>query len=152
MQVQWVVPGEQLSFPSGHALRAFYLCFLLTESELTGRYLPLAPSPFYLFPWAAAVGFSRIAKGRHFPLDVAFGAAIGIGLGVYVPNHPRNKLALWGKTLGGSTIAVQWSLYLLWHETRQPRALLPLRFDWNPNAGTSHCARTCMFQGMCDSD
>ena len=111
VQVQWVFPGEQLSFPSGHTIRAFYLCFLLADSQLTGRYLPLAPSPLWLLPWAAAVGCARVAKGRHFPLDILFGASIGLFLGVTVPNNPRTKAALWAKTIGGSVICLQWGCF-----------------------------------------
>ncbi len=73
-----------LSYPSGHATTAFALATLLTLG------LPLAwPLPAALYALAAAVGYSRLHLGVHFPLDVLSGAALGTGWGI-----------LWGALLG----------------------------------------------------
>jgi membrane-associated phospholipid phosphatase len=62
------------SFPSGHSAAAW--AFATGAScELPG----LAP---ILFPMAAAVAYSRVYAGVHYPSDVAGGIAIGIGSGV----------------------------------------------------------------------
>jgi len=66
------VLGEQLryrSFPSGDTQTAFTAATYL--SLLLPRWAPL------LFAVATAVGFSRIYKGAHFPLDVIAGGLIG---------------------------------------------------------------------------
>jgi len=60
------------SFPSGHAAAAFAAATALIygfRSRL--RFAWLAPAAF--------VGFSRVACGAHFPLDVAGGALLGSG-------------------------------------------------------------------------
>jgi undecaprenyl-diphosphatase len=68
-------PGEHLrskkSFPSGHTVSAFALAFVIA---------PRVRRRWRAVPWllAAAVGFSRIYLGVHWPLDVVGGAAIGV--------------------------------------------------------------------------
>jgi hypothetical protein len=67
------------------------LCFLLPDSALVGG---LLPGPSYLstavlLPWACLVGLSRVMKGRHFPLDILFGALIGTALGSHMESHSR---------------------------------------------------------------
>mgnify|MGYP001074142128 CR=1 FL=1 len=64
------------SFPSGHTAAAFAF------ASAAGRQLPAASVP--LRALAAAVGYSRVHTGVHYPLDVAAGAAIGIGIGRFV--------------------------------------------------------------------
>ena len=58
------------SFPSGHTATAFAAAFSLK---------PTVPRWVYRFAvvGAAAVGFSRIYIGAHFPLDVLFGMSAG---------------------------------------------------------------------------
>lgn len=61
------------SFPSGHAASAAAFTFgVATDSRRTGAALA---------PLAAAVAYSRIYVGVHYPLDVAVGAAVGAGVG-----------------------------------------------------------------------
>lgn len=64
------------SFPSGHAGGAFALA-----TVAAARYKKLAV-PAYL--GATIIGVSRIYLGRHYPSDVAGGAALGIASGLLV--------------------------------------------------------------------
>ncbi|MFN2467908.1 MAG: phosphatase PAP2 family protein [Gaiellaceae bacterium] len=65
------VPADP-SFPSGHATMSFACALLLTWSRPR-----LAP---FLFALAAAVAWSRVYVGVHYPLDVLGGAALGLAL------------------------------------------------------------------------
>jgi undecaprenyl-diphosphatase len=67
------VPGTH-SFPSGHAATSFACAAALTwfAPQLAGPLLVLA----------AAIAFSRVYVGVHYPLDVAGGAALGAAIGV----------------------------------------------------------------------
>jgi undecaprenyl-diphosphatase len=57
------------SFPSGHAATSFAAATMLSFG-----FPRLAP---FLFVLAAAVAFSRVYVGVHYPLDVLGGAALG---------------------------------------------------------------------------
>lgn len=66
------------SFPSGHTTIAFACATVLVGIA------PRLAAPCFVL--AAAIGFSRIYVGVHYPLDVIGGAALGvlIGLGLTV--------------------------------------------------------------------
>jgi undecaprenyl-diphosphatase len=58
------------SFPSGHAATSF-----AAATVLTFAFPRLGPALFLL---AAAVAFSRVYVGVHYPLDILGGAALGV--------------------------------------------------------------------------
>ncbi len=66
---------EMTSFPSGDATAALALATLL------GIYYPKSKWLFWLL--ALGSGLSRIARGRHFPSDVIFGAGLGVACAVF---------------------------------------------------------------------
>ncbi len=75
------------SFPSGHAASAFaFVTATALESRRAGALLA---------PVAAAVAYSRIFNGVHYPLDVASGATIGSAAAIATrlawPNLPSGE-------------------------------------------------------------
>ena len=63
------VPRDH-SFPSGHAATSFACATVLAWA------FPRLAVPLYLL--AAAIAFSRVYVGVHYPLDVLAGAALGL--------------------------------------------------------------------------
>jgi undecaprenyl-diphosphatase len=78
------------SFPSGHAATSFAAATILTAA------VPRAAPLWYLL--AAAIGFSRVYVGVHYPLDVVggaiLGAAIAIALLRLAGGRPRSRAAM----------------------------------------------------------
>jgi membrane-associated phospholipid phosphatase len=69
------MPGST-SFPSGHAASAFAFAYAV------GRHLPGLAVPIRLL--AAAVAYSRVHTGVHYPGDVVVGSVTGAGTGAIV--------------------------------------------------------------------
>jgi membrane-associated phospholipid phosphatase len=64
------------SFPSGHAASAFAYAYAV------GRHLPALAVPIRLL--AAAVAYSRVHTGVHYPGDVVIGSVLGAGTAAMV--------------------------------------------------------------------
>jgi undecaprenyl-diphosphatase len=69
------------SFPSGHATTSFACATVLALA------LPRLAVPLLVL--AAAVAWSRVYVGVHYPLDVLAGAALGALIGAAVPRFAR---------------------------------------------------------------
>ena len=72
-EVRWVPMPHSASFPSGHTASGF--AFAAAVAQI----LPAAAAP--LRTLAAAVGYSRVHTGVHYPADVIIGAMIGAAVG-----------------------------------------------------------------------
>ncbi len=86
--------SEGLSFPSSHAANSAAVAVFLSSV-----YPRMA---WYLSAFAALVGYSRIAVGVHYPLDVLVGAMVGFLSGtivVFVYRWTSKKLSLAPRTL-----------------------------------------------------
>jgi membrane-associated phospholipid phosphatase len=62
------------SFPSGHATVSFACATVLSF------YAPRAAPAFFVL--AAAIAWSRVYVGVHYPLDVLGGAVLGVGIAI----------------------------------------------------------------------
>lgn len=110
---------QNFSFPSGHTTAAFVLAgvyaLVLQRERLTAL----------LFCAALLVGFSRIAVGAHWPMDVFAGAACG-----WFSAWAGWKLAAqwhWPATLMGQRLLaglfLLFALLLFWLDTGYPQAV-----------------------------
>jgi len=69
-EVHRLVAASDLSFPSGHAATSFACALVLAVA------VPRLALPFLVL--AAAIAFSRLYVGVHYPLDVLGGAGLGL--------------------------------------------------------------------------
>ncbi len=84
--------GGGFSFPSSHAANHFAAAVFL--SGFFGQFFRRAR--WWFLGWAAAVSFSQVYVGVHFPSDVLAGGFLGAGIGWAVLQIFRN----YGKNLG----------------------------------------------------
>jgi hypothetical protein len=128
------IVGEWFSFPSGHSLRAFYFIFWISRSKFVKLLEPVLPIPRarMCIPWAVGVAWSRVAKGRHFPLDVLAGAALGLLLGWVVEDYLSGYGRAVIKTVGGIFTSGNWAYYVL----------VPFLAG---NSARRHAVATCLF-------
>jgi undecaprenyl-diphosphatase len=71
------------SFPSGHAASAF------AGATMMSFLVPRAAPAFYVL--AAAIAYSRLYVGAHFPLDVVGGAVIGVATALLLLGVARRR-------------------------------------------------------------
>lgn len=69
--------GVGKSFPSSHAANHFALA-VFVAGVLRRK---LGKARWWLFAWAASIGFSQIYVGVHYPLDVLAGSLLGALIG-----------------------------------------------------------------------
>lgn len=125
----YTMPGEQFSFPSGHALRAGYLARRLCGTPLLLHGLggaALAESqalPWCAGLWAVLVGASRVAKGRHFPADVIVGGLLGSAVAQFVISY---GFRMWSilELLTGYVFTAELSVIVPQREIRPPGVIV----------------------------
>lgn len=72
--------GGKFGFVSSHAANAFAIAmFLSLLFRSRWKWFP-----YFIFPWAALVAYSRIYLGKHYPADIAGGALLGILIALLV--------------------------------------------------------------------
>ncbi len=81
-------PIEGRSFPSGHTSNNFAMAVLLTAFYPRRGWL-------YFFV-AAAISYSRIYTGSHWPSDVAASVVLGVGLGLLMVFLAKKVWSRWG--------------------------------------------------------
>jgi membrane-associated phospholipid phosphatase len=74
--------GKGTSFPSGHAMMAFSVATVLAHRYHQHRWVP-----YLAYGAAAAICFTRVTNGSHFPSDVFLGAALGYGIARFAVLH-----------------------------------------------------------------
>jgi undecaprenyl-diphosphatase len=81
------------SFPSGHAATSFVAATMLSFA------FPRLRLPFALL--AAAVAFSRVYVGVHYPLDVIGGAVLGVLIAALLAWLIQRRVATGSNSAGG---------------------------------------------------
>ncbi|BAV08531.1 undecaprenyl-diphosphatase [Filimonas lacunae] len=69
--------GGQYSFPSSHAANHFGLAMFWYRAVL----LATGKRWSWVWIWAFVIGYAQVYVGKHFPLDIAGGAILGMAIG-----------------------------------------------------------------------
>ena len=72
------------SFPSGHAMGAFAVATVFADEYRDKKWVR-----WVAYGGAGLIAWSRVARGRHFPSDVVFGALLGNSFGRMVAARDR---------------------------------------------------------------
>lgn len=70
--------GGHDSFPSSHAANHFALAMLLSLTWLQNR----KAWQWVLFLWAASISLAQVYVAKHYPIDILFGAILGMSIAV----------------------------------------------------------------------
>lgn len=90
--------GYYSSFPSGHTAESFAFA-VVVGFKYKIRFLNNLRLAYPLLAFAILVGFSRIYIGVHYPLDVLFGATIGIICAIIILKAENSIKRLYKKKL-----------------------------------------------------
>ncbi|MBL0882473.1 MAG: phosphatase PAP2 family protein [Chitinophagaceae bacterium] len=76
------------SFTSSHATNhfGFAMFVFLTTKPMLGKWGK------GLFLWAASISYGQIYVGVHYPIDILFGALLGIGIGTLTAGYYNRKI------------------------------------------------------------
>lgn len=129
------------SFPSGHTASAFYVAALVASTRVSKVWLTAC------LLGALLLGFSRIAVGVHWPMDVMAGAGLGWFMGSVVTSRAQRAadLSLWQK-LFAISICLTGSLYLFVFDSELPYATV-LQYSI-ASLGTGICVRAFILEAV----
>lgn len=76
------------SFTSSHATNhfGFAIFVFLTTRHLFGKWGK------WLFVWAATISYGQVYVGVHYPIDILFGALLGLGIGALTAGYYNRKI------------------------------------------------------------
>ncbi len=100
------------SFPSGHATASFAVASVLARSFPAGAWV--------FYGLAGFVAVSRVARGSHFPTDVAVGSLLGLVIGLAVVAPRGSKWGTIRESIVVFTVCVSALFALVWVALHPP--------------------------------